>query len=636
MRSTQNTPESTHTSTRARTNSQDSGGAMLPPQAGKRSLSRRAANARRALWSDDNINQAAEAHRAEKATQSQQGQENQQVKVGSQVGSTQPAAQEQSAAAIDASKETEQSPTIAQTQSVDTSTNADQTLAEDQDPEGDLQEGEEATTCPDLVYKPISSAITARFEKCTDENVSDVLIAENPELEKQGKRGVAIEGHCVEVVPGCLNDIELCAHELTHIVQQRGPTEAKTHKHNKNSEKEAINPEKEAINVSNSILMGQKTQITIKSTEKLLYEENIPTVPNMITEKEDVIHKEPYGGNIFIFETTLSGINLRVHYTKPSPTIREDGDWTQDKMSLSWIPTGDEYIKIKSEGLAEAIKMNKILPSTGQIKNLWVTLKDVKDGIRETAFRYINNEPSILIGPQDIDSIGQSIRHEAIHALFSAYKRTSKLNSEPNSPPTLLQKFLYKIAEIHNDFEYYNIHNLKENGKDYPYLTMKNVSLNAGWGMISPENWGIEAEHPESNYEEYACTAIAAFLTWPIQLMASINYSKGAVLERKPDDKNFAQLSSELVDIMQTFKLAYESSDPYLELSKGFDRIIIKDPEKCQNIVEEFDLEPHILFEKQHNKWIYKIINKSSKTNEAPPGDQKLGIEIQQMGNRLK
>lgn len=56
MQSTQNALESTHTSTRARTNSQDSGGAMLPSQAGKRSLSRRAANARRELWSDDNIN----------------------------------------------------------------------------------------------------------------------------------------------------------------------------------------------------------------------------------------------------------------------------------------------------------------------------------------------------------------------------------------------------------------------------------------------------------------------------------------------------------------------------------------------------------------------------------------------------
>lgn len=181
------------------------------------------------------------------------------------MGSTQPAVQEQPAAAVDASKDTEQSPTTDQTQPVDTSTNADQALAEDQDPEGDLREGEDATICPDLVYQPISSSIAAQFEKYTGENVSDVIIAENPALEEQGKRGVAIDGRCVEVVPGCLKDVPLCAHELAHIVQQR------------NADSEGnVDVEAEADKVAHSICTGTsgvRLSIAGSSNQKRLYKE---------------------------------------------------------------------------------------------------------------------------------------------------------------------------------------------------------------------------------------------------------------------------------------------------------------------------------------------------------------------------
>ena len=64
--------------------------------------------------------------------------------------------------------------------------------------------------------------LARQFKTCTGIDVSDVCIGENPELASQGKRGVAIEGRCIEVAPGLLDDRQLCLHELAHIGQQRG------------------------------------------------------------------------------------------------------------------------------------------------------------------------------------------------------------------------------------------------------------------------------------------------------------------------------------------------------------------------------------------------------------------------------
>ena len=80
--------------------------------------------------------------------------------------------------------------------------------------------GGDAST--EVVYQCVDVEITRQFQTCTGIDVSDVCIGENPELALQGKRGVAIEGRCIEVAPGLLDDRQLCLHELTHIGQQRG------------------------------------------------------------------------------------------------------------------------------------------------------------------------------------------------------------------------------------------------------------------------------------------------------------------------------------------------------------------------------------------------------------------------------
>lgn len=125
----------------------------------------------------------------------------------------------------------------------------------------------ETDTAPPLDYQPIDSSIASRFEQCTGENVSGVLIAENPALLDQGKRGVA-KGHCIEVVPGCLHDIALCAHELTHIVQQRGSSNQK--EQNKNNQ---LSTELEAEKSETLIKDNKKFKITVRSSEENLYDD---------------------------------------------------------------------------------------------------------------------------------------------------------------------------------------------------------------------------------------------------------------------------------------------------------------------------------------------------------------------------
>ena len=119
--------------------------------------------------------------------------------------------------------------------------------------------------CPPLAYQPISSDIASRFEKCTGENVSSVCIAENPDLEKQGKRGVAIDGECIEVAPGLLGDLNLCSHELTHIVQQRGPLKQP-------SKSKKRSAEGEAKSAAKAVVADQKFSITVSSSESQLFE----------------------------------------------------------------------------------------------------------------------------------------------------------------------------------------------------------------------------------------------------------------------------------------------------------------------------------------------------------------------------
>lgn len=118
---------------------------------------------------------------------------------------------------------------------------------------------------PPLVYQPISSDISSRFQKLTGEDVSSVGIAENPDLETQGKRGVAIDGECIEVAPGLLGDLNLCAHELTHIVQQRGPLKQP-------SKSKKRSAEGEAKSAAKAVVADQKFPITVSSSESQLFE----------------------------------------------------------------------------------------------------------------------------------------------------------------------------------------------------------------------------------------------------------------------------------------------------------------------------------------------------------------------------
>jgi len=63
--------------------------------------------------------------------------------------------------------------------------------------------GGDAST--EVAYQCVDVEIARQFQTCTRIDVSDVCIGENPALASQGKRGVAIEGRCIEVAPGSVS-----------------------------------------------------------------------------------------------------------------------------------------------------------------------------------------------------------------------------------------------------------------------------------------------------------------------------------------------------------------------------------------------------------------------------------------------
>lgn len=118
----------------------------------------------------------------------------------------------------------------------------------------------------------IESALAARFQRCVQIDVSDVCVVENPELTRQGQRGVAIEGRCIELSPRLMGDQSLCLHELAHIGQQRGGSP--------NTEKslsalEEI--EREADSAAKAALEGKSFELSAVSGFKRLYSDESTT-----------------------------------------------------------------------------------------------------------------------------------------------------------------------------------------------------------------------------------------------------------------------------------------------------------------------------------------------------------------------
>ena len=118
--------------------------------------------------------------------------------------------------------------------------------------------------------KPLPSNYAGQFKSSTGINVSDVTITENPKLEENGKRGIAIEGRYVEVASGCLEDTELVYHELVHIGQQRQSVRSI-----QNQKQETLNKfadvEKEAIQGGRDISSGKNFCISLSSNENELF-----------------------------------------------------------------------------------------------------------------------------------------------------------------------------------------------------------------------------------------------------------------------------------------------------------------------------------------------------------------------------
>jgi hypothetical protein len=126
----------------------------------------------------------------------------------------------------------------------------------------------------------------------TGEALEPIPLIESPALAAEGRRGVAVCGESIEVCPGLGEDQSLIFHELTHIVQQRGPKAAKPAASPSPSPSLAANtpaseaqaaappahtdPEAEAEAASAALVSGQPFQVCVSSSQPRLYEDGPP------------------------------------------------------------------------------------------------------------------------------------------------------------------------------------------------------------------------------------------------------------------------------------------------------------------------------------------------------------------------
>ncbi|MDX9722964.1 MAG: OmpA family protein [Myxococcota bacterium] len=123
-----------------------------------------------------------------------------------------------------------------------------------------LSEGEEGAR-----EQPLPMHLVVRARRLWGVELSDVKLIESPELERRGKRGMAVEGRELHVAPSSRSDPELLWHELVHLVQQRGGSRADTRAGDSQEAAEeelrGAEPEAEARAAAKALVAGEAEDV---------------------------------------------------------------------------------------------------------------------------------------------------------------------------------------------------------------------------------------------------------------------------------------------------------------------------------------------------------------------------------------